>query len=146
MRLVRYNPWAVLDALHNPLGGIMLRQTCGSDSGPVSWSPAVDVHEEPSRFVLRSDLPGINPEDVELTIDQGVLTIKGERSAEHKTENGNYRHVERRYGAFQRSFKLPETADPDGVEASYNQGVLEISLAKKEQAQPRKIRIEHQPH
>lgn len=149
MRLVRYNPWAILDVLRNPLGGILLsseKQTGDSDFELVSWSPAVDIHEEPSQFVLRSDLPGVNPEDVELTIEQGVLTIKGKRNEERRTEDGNYRHVERAHGTFQRCFKLPETANLDSAEASYSQGVLEISLAKKEQAQPRKIRIAHQSH
>ena len=147
MRLVRYNPWTMLDELHNTLGGFVLPVEKPAGNGgfeSVSWSPAVDVHEEPSRFVLRLDLPGIDLDNVELTVERGVLTVKGERNEERKSDSQGCHRVERVHGTFKRSFSLPETADSDSVEASYDRGVLEIVLAKKEQAQPRKIRIEHQ--
>ncbi len=139
MRLVRYNPWSLLNALQGELHSFVLPGVGTECAEAVRWIPALDIEEESTRFVIRSDLPGVNPEDIELTVEDGVLSLRGERSI----ERGNCSHAERAQGAFYRSVSLPTAADPEGIEASYDKGVLEIALRKREQAVSRKIRIEH---
>ncbi|MFB3101211.1 MAG: Hsp20/alpha crystallin family protein, partial [Gammaproteobacteria bacterium] len=105
------------------------------------WRPAVDIKEEEDRFVIYADLPGIDPKDIEITMDQGVLTLKGERSEETKEEREGYRRVERVSGSFYRRFSLPDTADSERIEAKGKNGVLEITLPKHEKVQARKITV-----
>ena len=107
------------------------------------WTPRVDVREEEARYVILADVPGVAPADIEISMDKGVLTIKGERKAEPTAENGTRTRVERSYGSFQRSFALPDSADADAITASGKHGVLEIAIPKKAQAAPRKISITH---
>ena len=139
MRLVRYNPWSLLNELQGELHSFVLPGAGAECAEVAHWTPALDIAEESSRFVIRSDLPGVDPEEIELTVDDGVLTLRGERSI----ERDNCSHAERARGAFCRSISLPPAADPEGIEASYDKGVLEIALHKREQAVSRKIRIEH---
>jgi HSP20 family protein len=107
-----------------------------------NWTPAVDIKEEDKRFVLYADLPGIDPKDIEITMDNGVLSIKGDRPFVQDPERAGYKRVERAYGNFYRRFSLPDTADPTGIKASGKNGVLEISIPKHERVQPRKITVE----
>lgn len=107
------------------------------------WAPRVDVREEDSRYVIFADVPGVNPADIDISMDKGVLTIKGERKSESASENGKLTRVERRYGSFQRSFALPDSADADAITATGKNGVLEIAIPKKAQAAPRKISVAH---
>ena len=88
------------------------------------WAPMVDIKEEADRFVIYADLPGIEPKDVEILMDKGILTIKGERKSESNEQTERYSRVERRYGSFHRRFALPDSADPDGISASGHNGVL----------------------
>ena len=92
--------------------------------------PRVDITEEKDRFVVRADLPGMNKNDINVSIDNDTLTISGEKKEEHKREEGAYYHFERSYGSFQRSFTIPEYVSRDNVEAKYTNGVLELSLKK----------------
>lgn len=104
--------------------------------------PAVDVVEEKDAFVLNAELPGVAADDVDVTVDGNVLTLKGERRYRHEQgEDDGYRRIERRYGSFQRSFTLPETVDAEGIDASMSNGVLQIRLPKRQAALPRKISI-----
>jgi len=105
------------------------------------WAPRVDIKEESDRFVILADLPGIDPADVEVLMDKGILSIKGERSAETREEDGKFSRVERRYGSFHRRFALPDSADPEGVTASGSNGVLEISIPKRPETTPRRIQV-----
>lgn len=105
------------------------------------WSPAVDVREESDAYVVNADLPGVDPKDIEVTLDNGMLTIQGERKQEREEERGDYHRMERFTGKFARRFALPEAADSDGVEARANKGVLEIRIPKSERAVARKIEI-----
>lgn len=107
------------------------------------WTPRVDVREEEGRYVILADVPGVAPADIEISMDKGVLTIKGERKSESTAENGTLTRVERRNGAFQRSFALPDSADAEAITASGKNGVLEIAIPKKAQAAPRKIAVTH---
>jgi HSP20 family protein len=106
-----------------------------------NWAPAVDIKEDDKAFVLLADIPGVDPDDIEVTMDKGVLTIKGERQSEKKTEEDNYKRVERQYGVFYRRFTLPDSANADGIEAKSEHGVLSITIPKQEVAQSRRISV-----
>ncbi len=105
------------------------------------WAPRVDVREEEGRYVIFADVPGVAPADIEISMDKGVLTIKGERKSESTTETAKLTRVERRHGSFQRSFALPDSADADAITATGKNGVLEVAIPKKAQAAPRKIQV-----
>jgi len=106
-----------------------------------SWSPAVDIVETENDIVLRADLPGIDPRDVDIQVENGTLTLKGERKFESDVKEDDYRRVERVYGSFLRSFALPSTVDADKVEAEYRNGVLELKLPKRPEAKPKQIKV-----
>ncbi len=116
-----------------------------TDDAGHGWAPRVDVREEEGRYVIFADVPGVNPADIDISMDKGVLTIKGERKSENTAEGaaGKLTRVERRYGSFQRSFALPDSADADAITASGKNGVLEIAIPKKAQTAPRKIAVTH---
>jgi HSP20 family protein len=147
MAIVRYDPWSTLNQFQNEINRLFesrLGETRDSDNSSVvtsHWVPAVDIKEEPEGFKLTADLPGIDPKDIEITMDKGVLTIKGERSLEKDEERNGYRRVERARGTFYRRFSLPDTADADRIQASGKNGVLEVFIPKQEKVQPRKIEV-----
>ena len=118
----------------------------GTDQSNVvtsQWTPRVDIHEEDKRFIIQADIPGVDPKDIEISMDKGVLSIKGERKSETREENGKVTRVERLHGVFHRRFALPDSADADGITASGKHGVLEIVIPKKPETTPRKIEITH---
>ena len=121
----------------------LFEDTFGRGEGMNAWSPAVDVREGESDLSLEVELPGIKPEEVEITADKGVLTIRGEKQSTRKEgdENSRYHLVERTYGSFTRSFQLPQGLDEEKIEASYNDGVLSVRIPKSALPQPRKIQI-----
>ena len=106
------------------------------------WAPAVDISEEADRFVIHADLPGIDPQEVEVLMDKGILTIKGERKGESGEQAERYSRVERRYGSFHRRFALPDSADAEGIVASGRNGVLSIAIPKRPETKPRRIQVE----
>ncbi len=106
-----------------------------------SWLPAVDVRETKDALEISAELPGLDPKDVEVSVDNGVLTLKGARQFEKATEGETYHRVERSYGAFERSFNLPTNVDPEKVQAVYRHGVLHLTLPKREEAKPKSIAI-----
>lgn len=105
------------------------------------WVPRVDIKEEPNRFVLYADIPGVNPEDIEVQMDKGMLTIKGERREEAVMDTENFSRIERRHGSFHRRFALPDSADPEGVSATGQNGVLQITIPKRPETTPRRIQV-----
>jgi len=107
-----------------------------------TWSPAVDIHEEAERFVVRADLPGVKPADIEITADKGVLTLRGTRNFEQKSAEGKYSRVERVSGKFTRSFTLPENVQADAIKASFKDGVLELTIPKVAKVEPRRIEVQ----
>ncbi len=143
MTLVRYEPWSLLQGFQKDLNKLFDEKQDEDNSRVVtsSWAPAVDIKEEDSRFVLHADLPGIEPGDIEITMDQGVLTIKGERVFDKEEESNGYKRIERARGTFYRRFSLPDTADADNIEAQGKNGVLEIVIPKKQAVQPRRITV-----
>jgi len=136
MTVVRYEPWALINRLHRELdqafeGG---RET--------TWSPAVDIHEEANRFVVRADLPGVKPADINVTAEKGVLTLRGERNFEQKEDDGHYSRIERVRGKFSRSFTLPENVATADIKAQFKDGVLELTIPKVAKPEPRRIEVE----
>lgn len=105
------------------------------------WAPAVDIFETENSIVLKAELPGIDPKDVEVRVEDNTLYLKGERKFEKETKDENYHRVERSYGSFARSFSLPNSIDADKVAAEYKDGVLNLTLPKREEAKPKTIRI-----
>jgi len=105
------------------------------------WSPAVNVREDEDSFFIEAELPGMSREDIELEVEQNSLVIKGERRFEQKEEGENYHFVERSYGSFYRSFTLPKNVDADGIGAEYKDGVLTVTVPKKEEVKPKKVEI-----
>jgi len=148
MTLTRYYPWTHNGRFHDEFKHVLGRVFGDVDSEQPSatarqWTPRVDIREEDKRFVIQADIPGVDPKDIEISMDKGVLTIKGERKAESVEENGKTTRVERLHGTFQRSFTLPDSADADGISASGKHGVLEIAIPKKAETTPRRIEIKH---
>jgi len=107
-----------------------------------SWIPPVDVIEEKDRIVLRAELPGIPQDSIDISFAEGVLTLRGDRPFEKETEERRYHRIERVYGSFARSFTLPRSVDPEKISASFTDGVLEVSVPKRDEAKPRQIRID----
>ena len=155
MNFVRYRQWPVQgDQMQNDLrqafdrflGGNLFGEGSADDSSVVTsqWVPRVDVKEEKDRFVLYADLPGIDPDDIEVSMDKGILTIKGERGSESTQETDRFSRIERSYGSFHRRFALPDSADPDGIQAHGRNGVLEIVIPKRPESSPRRIQVGRQ--
>ncbi len=101
----------------------------------------MDIFENKDQVVIEAELPGMKPEDVNISIENNVLTIQGERKFEKKEESDNYHRIERRYGSFTRSFTLPPTVNPDDIKAEFDNGLLRVTIAKREEAKPRRIEI-----
>ena len=144
MSLVRRNPWSIFDQLNRELNVPL--KTYEEEDGSVAtanWAPSVDITEDENSFKLLADVPGVKPDDIEVSMDNGMLTIKGERKTEEKTEKENFRRVERQYGVFYRRFTLPETANADKIEARSEHGVLIITIPKQEIAQAKRISVKH---
>jgi HSP20 family protein len=143
----RYEPWAVVSQLQNEINRVFGNLSDPeSNSATAEWTPAVDVVEYQNRFELLVDLPGVDSQSVEITLDNGVLTLSGERREESlitSTSDGEPQRSrrERHVGRFHRRFILPDTADTESVSAKGNNGVLAISIAKHAKAQPRRIAI-----
>ena len=106
-----------------------------------TFTPAVDVYEDEHNLVLKLEVPGMNDEDLKVSLENNSLTVSGERKLEKEEKEENFHRIERRYGTFTRTFRLPSTVDPEKVEAAYDQGVLKITLAKRAEAKPKTIKI-----
>ena len=150
MSIVRYHHWPRHTARQEQINHLFERffdngaanataEAGQAEAGP--WVPRVDVREEAERFVILADLPGIEPDQIEIQMDKGVLSIKGQRKGEAATETSRYSRVERRQGGFHRDFSLPDSADAEGIIASGRNGVLEISIPKKAESTPRRIQV-----
>ena len=143
MTIVRYEPWALLNRFQQQFDRAVGESADGADSASVSWIPHVDVREEAERFVVVADVPGVEGKDIEITADKGVLTIRGERRSEKKESDKNgYERIERTSGSFLRRFTLPESANTETIKAKQTNGVLEVSIPKHPQVQPRRISVE----
>jgi HSP20 family protein len=151
--VVRWDPFRDLMSIQNELNRLFDRTMSGpegqSESGrhelatasQSSWVPALDVYEADDRIELALDLPGIDPENVDVTVEDSTLTVSGSREFRSDVEQDGFRRVERRYGSFARSLGLPATADAEHIEASFDKGVLTIAIPKREESKPKRIEI-----
>ena len=121
-----------------PLG--LINRLAGEDLS-AGWAPAVDVHESEEAYVFSAELPGLDKDDVSITLEKNVLTISGERKFEDEADRDNFRRIERAYGNFSRSFTLPSQVEQNKVSAEFKNGLMKITVPKAEQAKPRKIDI-----
>ena len=145
MTIVRYDPFRDLRTLQeevNRLFSTNLTRAFGDEGiGRGAWAPSVDIYENKDQIVLEAELPGMKQEDFDLSIENNVITLRGERKFEKTDETDNYHRVERSYGAFTRSFTLPPTVSAEGATAEYNNGVLRVTLPKREETKARRIQV-----
>lgn len=144
MNIARFEPWTFVDLLHRDLDRLADRRSIAQTdhSAVAEWLPAVDILEEKDRFLLRADMPGVVPDDINVSMDSGVLNISGERRAEGRGEDAGVQRIERATGRFFRHFTLPETADAESITAKCSNGILEVSIPKLPEIQARRIAVE----
>ena len=147
MALIRWEPVRELNTIQNEMNRLFNTffeagpgQT-GGQTAARRWLPAMDLVEDGDEFVLRADLPGLSEDDVNIELEDNVLTISGERKSEHEERSEGYYRLERASGSFSRSLTLPEGVDPEKVQARFDRGVLEVKIPKPEQVKPRKVTI-----
>jgi len=147
MSLVRYEPWGLFNQLSRELGHRhhhAAEQTKNERAAAShDWTPAVDIKETDTAFHIVADVPGVDPKDIEIHMENGTLTIKGERESKKEDTKEGYKRVERSYGSFYRSFNMPDTADAEKIAAKSHNGVLEVTIPKQEKVQARKIEVQH---
>ena len=142
MAITRWDPFREAVALQHRVNSLF--RTLNEDESPVaaaSFVPAVDIYEDAQKLVLKLEVPGIDEKDLDVRVEDDTLTVRGERKFEAEEKEQNFHRIERRYGSFFRAFTLPSTVDTESVQASYNAGVLKLELAKKAEAQPKRIKI-----
>ena len=147
MAITRNSPWQVHGGnVHDEIRNVFDRffngeETDQSNVVTSQWTPRVDIKEEDTRFVIFADIPGVDPKDIEITMEKGILSIKGERKAEANEQNGKLTRTERSHGSFYRRFALPDVADAEGIKAAGRNGVLEVSIPKRPETAPRRINV-----
>jgi HSP20 family protein len=145
MTIVRWEPLRELNSLQGEMNRLFntVFDAPSAGSGGVlrRWVPAMDLVEAGDHFVLRADLPGMSEQDIEIELEDGTLTVSGERKAEHEEREEGFHRVERSFGAFSRSLTLPKGIEGDAVTASFDRGVLEVRIPKPEERKPRRIAI-----
>lgn len=145
MNIVRYDPLRELHGLHNEMNrvfsGLGSPRWENEEGLNAAWNPRVNIFENKDSLTLEAELPGMTRDDFDLSIENNVLTLKGERRFEKKDEGDNYHRIERAYGSFTRSFTLPSTVSAEGAKAEFNNGVLNVTLPKREETKARKIEI-----
>lgn len=146
MTLVKWDPFKEMlrmeERMNRLFGDNFLRPTLGEREVTGEWLPAVDIYEDAEGVVIKAELPEMDMKDIDVKIEDNTLRIRGERKLEREDKKDNYHRIERYYGSFSRSFALPSAVDQEKVKAAYDRGVLRITLPKKEEIKPRKIKIE----
>ena len=144
MAMVRWEPVRDLLTLQERMSRMLDSQYRGGEEDWAlggSWAPAVDIYEKDGNIVLKAELPGVDPKDVDVRVENNLLTLRGERKFDNEVKRDNYHRVERAYGTFTRSFTLPNVVDTANIKAEYRDGVLHMTLPKREEAKPRQIQI-----
>jgi HSP20 family protein len=145
VNLIQYDPFINDGFLNREFKRALKRLVSDSDQSVVEgsrWAPSVDIQEETNQFVLYADIPGVDPNQIEVFMENGILTIRGERKTETKEEDVNFSRIERIAGLFERRFTLPDTADPEKVTAQGLHGVLKVMIPKREKAKAKKIVVQ----
>jgi len=150
MAIVRWEPFRDLAGLQDRMNRLFDESFRGLTRGGAAeedwalggtWAPAVDIYEQEGHIVLKAELPGIDPKDVDIRLENNVLTLRGERKVDNDVQRDSYHRVERAYGSFTRSFTLPSVVDQEHIKADYKDGVLKVTLPKREEAKPKQISI-----
>jgi HSP20 family protein len=148
MAIVRWEPFRDLVSLQDRMNRLFdesfrgIGRGAGEDDFSLgAWAPAVDIYEKDGNIVLKAELPGIDPKDVDVRVENNVLTLRGERKFEEEVKKDNFHRVERSYGSFTRSFTLPSVVDTEKIKADCKDGVLRLTLPKREEAKPKQISI-----
>jgi len=145
MAIIRWDPFRDIVTLRDKMNRLFEDAVThrGEDKDLISssWAPAVDIYEDENQLVLSAEVPGIEEKDVEIKIEDSTLIIQGERKMEKETKEENYHRIERAYGSFYRSFTLPNYVDQEKIQAEHENGVLKITMPKKPELKPRKVRI-----
>lgn len=147
MNITRFEPWNLFDIMQRDFDRMAGRRLAypgrdGNGEVVADWVPAVDIVEEKDRFVLRADVPGVKPEDIEVNMENGMLTVSGQRNEESGEDHEGMRRVERISGCFFRRFSLPDTANADAISATSKNGILEVVIPKQPAVQARRISVE----
>jgi HSP20 family protein len=138
--VVRFDPFRDITTLRDEMNRLFSRAV-GEGSGGSAWTPAVDIFETDNAIVLKAELPGLRTEDIDIEVDENVLTLRGERRFDDKVDEGRYYRLERAYGHFQRSLTLPQGVKADEISASFENGVLTVRVPKADAVKPRKIAV-----
>jgi HSP20 family protein len=147
MAIVRWDPFDAFLGAQEDLNRLFRRSWLKPADGDKSiaeggvWAPAVDIYETGETFMVEAELPGIDPKDIDLAVDEGVLTLRGERKLEKEVKEENYHRVERAYGMFQRAVRLPSDIDAEKVTAAYDNGVLRVTIPKTQPKKPKSIPV-----
>jgi HSP20 family protein len=142
--LNRLQPFRATSDFRNQLNRLftdLLDRSDSPDSNLTSWAPAADIYETEHELVVKTDLPDIDPKDLDIRVENNFLTIRGERKFENKVDESNYLRVERAYGSFARGFALANTVNADAIKADYQNGVLTLTIPKREEAKPKQIKV-----
>jgi HSP20 family protein len=142
--ITRWEPFGGLSTLHDQVNRLFnetMFRGPGEGAALTTWAPAVDIYETPNELVVKADLPDVNEKDIDVRVENNLLTISGERKFEKNISEDNYLRVERSYGAFSRSFSLPNTVNAESINAEYKNGVLTVKVPKREESKPRQVKV-----
>ncbi|MGC2638399.1 MAG: Hsp20/alpha crystallin family protein [Acidobacteriaceae bacterium] len=145
MAITRWDPFRDVLALQNRMNSLFQeygRNQAEGDVATAAFVPPVDIYEDQHHIILSLEVPGMKQEDLDIQLENNVLTVKGERKFEKEQKEENFHRIERRYGSFYRSFTIPNTVNPEGVKASYDAGVLKLELEKRAEAKPKQIKVQ----
>jgi len=146
MNLIKWDPFRELEDVSNRLNRIFGRSTARAESGQemlavADWSPSIDISETDAAYLIKAEISGVKKEDVKVTIQDGMLTIQGERKMEKEEKGKKFHRVERSYGSFVRSFRIPDNADENSVKAEFKDGMLNVTLAKSAKAKAKSVNV-----
>jgi len=141
--ITRLQPFRGFSALQDQVNRIFNEtvRNQGDESALTAWAPAVDIYETPNELVVKADLPEVDEKDIDVRVENNLLTIRGERKFDKTVSEDNYLRIERTYGAFSRSFSLPNTVNAEAIQAQYKNGVLTVNLPKREETKPRQVKV-----
>jgi HSP20 family protein len=141
--ITRWDPFRTISSFEEQVNRIFENSFAGKggNSALASWAPAVDIYETENELVIKADLPEVNEKDLDVRVENNMLTIRGERKFEQKVKEDNYLRVERAYGTFTRSFNLPTTVSTESIKAEYKNGVLTVEMPKRAESKPRQVKV-----
>jgi HSP20 family protein len=141
--IARFEPFRGFTTLQDQVNRLFNEsfRTSGEESALTAWAPAVDIYETPNELVVKADLPDVSEKDIDIRVENNLLTIRGERKVEKSVSEENFLRVERTYGSFSRSFSLPNTVNSEAIGADYKNGVLTVTLPKREESKPRQVKV-----